>query len=77
MDRRRLRGGQRAPTIRCWLPEPQDLYLAAILSLDPDTGEILADDVGSPQVLDSGLLLRWEEIEYLEFTEAAAEEDNA
>ena len=56
-------------------PEPQDLYLAAILSLDPNTGEILTGDDGFPQVLDSGLLMRWEEIEYLEFTVAPVEED--
>ena len=52
-------------------PEPQDLYLTATISLDPDTGEIVTDDAGNPEVIDSGLLLRWEEIEYLEFTEAA------
>lgn len=56
-------------------PESQDLYLAAILNLDPHTGEIHTDEADSPQVLDSALLLRWDEIEYLEFTEAASEED--
>ena len=54
-------------------PEPQDLYLAATLSLDPYTGEIVTDDEGNPEIQASGILLRWEEIEYLEFTEAASE----
>lgn len=55
-------------------PESQDLYLPAILSLDPDSGEIHTDADGNPEILDSGILIRWEEIEYLEFTEAAEEE---
>ncbi len=57
-------------------PEPQDLYLPATLDLDPDTGEILTDDEGNPEMRNSGILLRWEEIEYLEFTEAASEEED-
>ena len=58
-------------------PEPQDLYLAATIRLDPYTGEILTDCEGHPEIQDSGILLRWEEIEYLEFTEAASEEENS
>ena len=41
-------------------PEPQDLYLAATLRLDPHTGEILTDDDSDPEIQNSGLLLRWE-----------------
>ncbi|MDE0120418.1 MAG: DUF6338 family protein [bacterium] len=55
-------------------PESQDLYLRAILSLDPDSGEINTNADGNPEIMDSGILIRWEEIEYLEFTEAAEEE---
>nr|MDE0500571.1 DUF6338 family protein [bacterium] len=55
-------------------PESQDLYLPAILSLDPDSGEINTNADGNPEIMDSGILIRWEEIEYLEFTEAAEEE---
>lgn len=58
-------------------PEPQDLYLAATLHLDPDTGEILTNGEGHPKIQNSGILVRWEEIEYLEFTEAASEEEDS
>jgi Family of unknown function (DUF6338) len=49
-------------------PEPQDLYLARAAEVDPDTGEFRF--VGdAPVVRDSGLLVRWSEVEYLEFIE--------
>lgn len=49
-------------------PEPQDLYLPATLGIDPDTGRMLISDSNEPLVLDLGVLVRWEEIEFLEFT---------
>ena len=47
-------------------PEVPDLYLAMALSVDADTGEFQLGDTGAPLRLGSGLLVRWEEIEYLE-----------
>lgn len=51
-------------------PEPQDLYLAASVAVDSDTGEFLLDATGRPQLGTGGLLLRWEEVEYLEFIDS-------
>ena len=48
-------------------PEPQDLYLAASVEVDAETGEFALDDDGRPQLGLGGLLVRWEEVEYLEF----------
>jgi hypothetical protein len=50
-------------------PEPADLYLAQAAELDPETGEFLLID-GQPSLRESGLLLRWDEVEYLEFIDA-------
>lgn len=52
-------------------PEDQDLYLSILLQVDPSTGEFRADDQGRPQPVEglSGLLLRWDEVEYLEVQE--------
>lgn len=50
-------------------PEPADLYLARAADVDPDTGEFQFVD-GAPSLRDSGLLLRWDEVEYLEFVDA-------
>ena len=51
-------------------PEPQDLSLATV-EADPDTGEFALDAAGHPIMSEgSVLLLRWEEIEYLEFIDA-------
>ena len=51
-------------------PEEQDLYLVESVEIDPDTGAFEYDDKGRPIGRGSGILLRWEEIEYLEFIEA-------
>ena len=48
-------------------PEPQDLFLAITFELDPDTGEFVRTECGELVEGDGGLLLRWEEIEYLEW----------
>ena len=55
-------------------PESQDLYLPAILPLDHDSGEVLINGDGTPELQGSGILIRWDEIEYLDFTEATEEE---
>lgn len=51
-------------------PEPQDIYLAAAVVLDADTGEFTFGPDGKPLRTGSGLLVRWEEVEYLEFIDA-------
>lgn len=51
-------------------PEPQDLYLAAAVKLDPGTGEFLIDKAGHVALLEGGILVRWEEVEHLEFIDA-------
>jgi hypothetical protein len=51
-------------------PEPQDLFLAASVFVDPDTGEFEVDDDGQPVLGSGGLLVRWDEIEFLEFIDA-------
>lgn len=48
-------------------PEQQDLYLPATLGIHPDTGKIITKDGKEPLVRDPGVLVRWEEIEFLEF----------
>ena len=39
------------------------------VEVDPDTGEFLYDEEEQLQVRDSGVLLRWNEVEYLDFFE--------
>jgi len=51
-------------------PHPQDLYLAEAVEVDPDTGEFLLDDCGDPVTRGHGMLVRWDEVEYLEFIDA-------
>jgi Family of unknown function (DUF6338) len=51
-------------------PEQQDLFLAEQAEVDPETGDFLVDEHGRVKLLDRGLLVRWEEVEYLVFQEA-------
>jgi hypothetical protein len=51
-------------------PEEQDLYLIEAMDVDPDTGEFRFGDHGYPVSRGSGILVRWSEVEYLEFIEA-------
>lgn len=51
-------------------PEPQDLFLAATVDVDPETGDFPVDESGRIQHRPGGLLVRWEEVEYLEFIDA-------
>lgn len=48
-------------------PDPQDLFLPAILQIHTESGELVLDANGRAVVLDQGALLRWRDIEYLEF----------
>jgi hypothetical protein len=51
-------------------PEAQDLFLAAAVELDPETGEFVVAADGKVTLLEGGILLRWEEVEHLEFIDA-------
>jgi hypothetical protein len=57
-------------------PEPQDLLLPATVKIDPETGETPLDDDGRVQLRRGALLVRWEEIEYLQFFEERGSEDD-
>jgi hypothetical protein len=48
-------------------PEDPDLLLAEAVETDPDSGEFLFDEDGDPILRGSALLVRREEVEYLEF----------
>lgn len=51
-------------------PEPQDLFLAAAVEVDPENGEFVVDEDGDVALLAGGILVRWEEVEHLEFIDA-------
>jgi hypothetical protein len=51
-------------------PETQDLFLVEAAELDAETGEFLFDEDGDPLLRGSGILIRWDEVEYLEFIDA-------
>jgi hypothetical protein len=50
-------------------PEEQDLYLLEAVEVDPDTGRFMVDDAGVPVSRGSSILVRWNEVEYLDFVE--------
>lgn len=50
-------------------PEQQDLYLVQTAEVDPDSGAFLYDNEDQLRLRDFGVLLRWDEVEYLEFFE--------
>ena len=50
-------------------PEDQDLYLVQRADVD-SSGQFVYGDDGRPVLRGSGILVRWSEVEYLEFVEA-------
>lgn len=48
-------------------PEPQDLFLVVVAELDPNSGRFMRDEKGGVRLRESSILIRWEEVEYLEF----------
>jgi Family of unknown function (DUF6338) len=58
------------PSYVAGFPHPQDLYLAQEAEVDAGTGDFLLDEQGAVKLKGRGLLLRWEEIEYLAFEDA-------
>lgn len=51
-------------------PEDQDLFIGEAIELHPETGSFLLDENGDPVSRGSSILVRWDEVEYLDFTEA-------
>jgi hypothetical protein len=51
-------------------PDDQDLFLAEAYSVDPETGEFELDEHGDVVATGSGILVRWAEVEYLDFIDA-------
>lgn len=58
-------------------PDTQDIYLTRAIEIDPYSGEIREGTEGRPLSLRSGLLIRWDEVEYLEFTPDEREDGGA
>lgn len=50
-------------------PESQDLFLAETVEVDPDSGEFIIVN-GQPVFRGTSLLIRWDEVEFLEFSDA-------
>ena len=57
------------PSYTAGYPEQQDLFLTAMIDVDPETGEFPVDEDGDIVHRPGGVLVRWEEIEYLQFVE--------
>ena len=54
-------------------PEEGDLYLAKQVAVDAETGEFGSDENGKLKFIDSGLLIKWADIEYLDISEIVEE----
>ncbi|MDQ4125134.1 MAG: hypothetical protein M3134_05990 [Actinomycetota bacterium] len=50
-------------------PEAQDLLLSETAEMDPETGRFIMDD-GVPRLRGTRLLIRWDEVEFLELGSA-------
>lgn len=59
---------QGVPSYAAGYPEQQDLFLTETAEVDPATGEFILE-TGAPVVRGMSLLIRWDEIEFLEFRE--------
>lgn len=57
-------------------PEAQDLFLPATVEVDPETGETPLDENGRVLLKRGALLVRWEEVEYLQFFEEPGSENH-
>ena len=49
--------------------EPADIYLITELKVDQETGDFARDANGDELPVGSGLLVRWDEVEYLEVSD--------
>ncbi len=46
------------------------MFLVEAAEVDPNSGEFHYDPNGAPVLRGSSILIRWEEVEYLEFIDA-------
>lgn len=53
-------------------PDEQDLLIAEAYVLDPDSGEFALDEQGDVVPTGSTILVRWSEVEYLDFIDVDA-----
>jgi hypothetical protein len=51
-------------------PEEQDLYLLEAVEVDPETGAFVLGEDGALVSRGSSILIRWDEVEYLDFIDA-------
>jgi hypothetical protein len=51
-------------------PEQQDLFILEAAEVNPETGEFEFDEEDNPVLRASSILIRWDEVEYLEFLDA-------
>jgi hypothetical protein len=50
-------------------PHPRELYMPQTVEIDQASGKFVVDERGRPYELGPGILVRWEDVEYLKFTE--------
>jgi Family of unknown function (DUF6338) len=53
-------------------PEPADLFLSKECPIDQESGNFILDRVGQPLANGYGILVRWDDVEYLEVTPTEA-----
>ena len=54
--------------------EPQDLYLEQTFAMDQNDGSFVRDADGRPVALGAALLVRWDEVLFMEFVSDGEEE---
>ena len=70
MGRSRASGTKGSDSYAAGYPDEQDLFLAEAYSVDPESGEFELDANGDVVPTGSGILVRWAEVEYLDFIDA-------
>ncbi|MEX0873922.1 MAG: DUF6338 family protein [Actinomycetota bacterium] len=53
-------------------PHPRELYVPKTVEVDQASGKFVVDERGRPYELGPGMLVRWDEVEYLKFSEVNA-----
>lgn len=65
-----------APSYASAYGEDQDLYIAEQIAVD-EAGSVQSDDDGRPVYLGTGLLIRWSEVDYVEFVDMSGGGDGS
>lgn len=65
-----------APSYASAYGEDQDLYIAEQIAVD-EVGSVQSDDDGRPNCLGTGLLIRWSEVDYVEFVDMSGVGDGS